>query len=86
MRTALNMTDEDGAATLEAIASGALARCLLPWIPLMWDGGESAMIERWKQLAEAEPDNRRRSDFAALALVIAEAAGRRPTLWCLAGP
>ncbi len=72
------MTDEDGTATLEAIASGALTRCLLPWIPLMPGGGESAMIERWKPLAEAEPDSRRRSDYGALALVFAEAAGRRP--------
>jgi hypothetical protein len=34
------------------------------------------MIERWKRVAAAEPDDRLRSDYGALALVFAEAAGR----------
>jgi len=28
----------------------------LVWIPLMQGGGDAVIIERWKQLAEAEPD------------------------------
>lgn len=34
-------------------------------------------MERWKRAAETEPDERRRSDYAGLALVFADAAGRR---------
>lgn len=34
-----------------------------------------AIIPRWTALASAEPDARRRSDYAGLALVFAEAAG-----------
>ncbi len=34
-------------------------------------------MERWKQLALAEPDGRRRAEYGALALVYAEAARRR---------
>jgi hypothetical protein len=50
---------------------------VLPFIPLMQGGGESAIIARWKELAQAEPDRRRRGDYGGLALVFAEAAGRR---------
>jgi hypothetical protein len=39
-----------------------------------------ALIERWKRLAEMEPDSRRRADFAGLARVFAERAGRSD-LW-----
>ena len=42
----------------------------------MTGADESGTIERWKGLAEAEPDDRRRSNFGGLALVFADAAGR----------
>jgi hypothetical protein len=72
-----NLADEDAAATLDGVASGALARCVLPWVPLMRAGADSGILQRWKELAAAEPDSRRRSDYGGLALVFAEAAGRR---------
>ncbi len=65
--------------TLEAIASGTLPRCVLPWIPLMQGGDEVAILDRWKDIASRETDAARRSDFGGLALVFAEAAGRLPT-------
>jgi hypothetical protein len=68
------MTQEDAAATLERIAQGAIARCILPWIPLMAGGGEDGIIKTWKRLAEQEPNAQFRSDYAALALVFAELA------------
>ena len=68
------MREEDAAATVAAVAAGQLARCMLPWVPLMHGGGEAGMIEAWKQCAAAEPDARRRSDYGGLALVFAERA------------
>jgi hypothetical protein len=75
-----NLADEDARATLAGIAAGSIARALLPWIPLMRDGGEPGIIEHWKELALAEPDSRRRAEYGALALVFAEPVGRRH-LW-----
>jgi hypothetical protein len=43
-------------------------------------GAEASIIERWKQLAQADPDARRRADYAGLALVFAELTDCRP-LW-----
>jgi hypothetical protein len=65
------LRDEDGAALLEEIAAGTHSRCLLPWIPLMRGGGEAAIIERWKEIAGAEPDARLRSDYGILAKTFA---------------
>ncbi len=69
-----NLAEQDAAATLQGIAAGAIARCILPWIPLMQGGAETSMIERWKELALTEADSRRRSDYAGLALVFADLA------------
>ncbi len=75
-----NFADEDAGAMLAGIAEGRITRAMLPWIPLMRDGGEPAIIERWKELAVAEPDSGRRAEYGALALVFAEPVGRRH-LW-----
>jgi hypothetical protein len=74
-----NLCDPDAAATLDGIAQGSISQCVLPWIPLLTGGGEVAIIERWKRLAETEPDSRLRSVYAALALVFAEATDCRLT-------
>jgi hypothetical protein len=66
------MSQEDAGATLDRIAQGAIARCILSWIPLMAGGGEDGIIKRWKRLAEQEANTQFRSDYAALALVFAE--------------
>jgi hypothetical protein len=68
------MSQENAGATLDRIAQGAIARCILPWVPLMAGGGEDGIIKRWKRLAEQEPNAQFRSDYAALALVFAELA------------
>jgi hypothetical protein len=65
------LRDEDAAALFDAIAAGTHSRCLLPWIPLMRGGGEAAIIERWKEIAGAEPDARLRSDYGVLAKTFA---------------
>jgi hypothetical protein len=43
----------------------------------MHGGGEPGTIERWSALASAEPNERRRAEYAGLALVFAEAADRK---------
>ena len=72
-----DLATEDAAAVLAGIAAGTLARCLLPFVPLMQRGGEAGIIQQWLQLASAEMDARLRGDYGGLAIVLAEAAGRR---------
>ena len=43
----------------------------------MRGGAEPAILGRWQEVARAEPDTRRRADYGGLAVVFAEAAGRR---------
>jgi hypothetical protein len=66
------LAEQSATATLALIESGALALCVLPWVVLMSGGGDLAVIERWKQLAEREPDLDRRAAYRAFALVFAE--------------
>jgi hypothetical protein len=75
-----NLVDEDAAAMLDGIAATTLSPGLLPWLSLMRGGDDPAIIARWLELAGREQDARRRSDYGGLALVFAEAAGRRD-LW-----
>ena len=72
-----NLQDESAADLLATIESGGLSRALLPWIPLMTGGDDPGIIERWKRVAEAEPDLRERANYAAPALALSEAAGRQ---------
>ena len=72
-----NLAVESADETLARIEQGALSRCVLPWVSLMQRGAETGTIERWKKQGLAEPDNRARSDYGALALVFASAAKRK---------
>ena len=67
-----NLCRESAKETLGHIESGQWSRCLLPWIPLMRDDDQTTIVEKWKTLAQAEPDSRNRSDYGGLALVFAE--------------
>lgn len=71
------LRDESAAATLSAVAEGRLARCVLPWVPLMQGAVEPSIMEQWKQLAAAEVDERLRADYAGLAFVFAELTNTR---------
>lgn len=46
----------------------------------MTGGDDAGIIERWKKAADAEPDFRRKTDYAGLARVFAGAANRK-TIW-----
>lgn len=69
-----NLSTLDAGEILQSIADGQAPRSVLPWIPLMQNGGESGIIERWKEIALAEPNSQYRAEFGPLALVFAEAA------------
>jgi hypothetical protein len=71
-----NLLGESASATLDAIESGAAHRCILVWVSLMKEAAEPELIQRWRRLAEQEPDPILRASYAALALVFAEKVGR----------
>jgi hypothetical protein len=71
------LREEDAAGTVARVASGELSRCVLPWVALMRGGGEPALIEEWKRLADLEPDPRVRLEYAVDALMFAELPGVR---------
>jgi hypothetical protein len=66
------LAELSAADTVALLESRVLALCILPWVVLMRGGGEPALIERWKRLAEREPDVEKRALYRALALVFAE--------------
>jgi hypothetical protein len=72
----LSLASEEASATLVRIARGELGRSILPWIPLMSGGGEGAVVQEWVRLVSEEPGTERRAEYAGLALVFAERAGR----------
>jgi hypothetical protein len=74
------LREEDASALLAAIEASVYSAALLPWIPLMRGGDDPALLARWKALASAEKDERRRADYAVLARPFADLAGRGP-LW-----
>jgi flagellar biosynthesis/type III secretory pathway protein FliH len=74
------MSAENAGETLDGIEAGRIARCLLPWVPLMSGGNEATITERWKQIAATEPESRRRADYGGLASVFSELTGGRE-LW-----
>ncbi len=70
-----NLSAVDAAAVLDEIAAGTAPPELLAFVPLMLRGGDDDIIQRWRAIAAAEPDTRRRGDFA-LAQVFAQKTNR----------
>ncbi len=71
-----NLEGFRASAVLDQIAAGKAPRAVLALIPLMIDGGEPAIIQRWLEIAQAETDEQWRADFC-LAQVFAELTGRQ---------
>jgi hypothetical protein len=69
------LANESAALTLAQIAAGRVGRSILIWIPLMQGGGEPTVVQRWAELARAEPDEIKRAEYGGLAQVFAERAG-----------
>jgi hypothetical protein len=74
------LREQDAALILAEIAAGGASRWLLPWAPLMKNGGKPTIVEEWARLASAEPNPLWRSNYAALALIFAELT-RHQALW-----
>jgi len=68
----INFQSIDARTTLADIAAGLTGLCLLCWIPLMAGGGEPILIEEWKRLALTEPDQGKRQQYGAMALIFAD--------------
>jgi hypothetical protein len=66
------LADESAADALALIEAGEVALCILPLVVLMRGGGEPQAIERWKRLAEREPDVEKRAAYRHFALEFAE--------------
>jgi hypothetical protein len=75
----INLETLDASKVLDEIEAGTAPKVLLAWIPLMKNGNEDAIIERWLRIVSAEPDLKKRGDYA-LAAVFAQAVGKRD-LW-----
>lgn len=73
-----NVTDDNAADALDAVAAGTVSWGMLFWVPLMAGADHEAIIARWQELVTGRVQDRiRRNDLALVALVFAELAGRR---------
>jgi hypothetical protein len=79
----LNLGEMKAAEVLADVAAGRAPRGALVFVPLMAGGDEDGVREDWVRLAADEPDERKRADYGALALVfasLAKAPGWRESL------
>lgn len=67
----LSLARMPAANTLAGVEQGSWGRCVLPFVPLLHGGGEPDTIQKWKELAAAEPDPQHRADYGGLAQVFA---------------
>ncbi len=65
---------------MTAIDRGELGLCILVWMPLMAGADHPDVVRRWRELAMRQQQLHLRADYAVLALVFAEMAGRKQ-LW-----
>lgn len=72
-----NLQDERADEQLGRIEAGQTSRNLLPFIALIHGGDNASIIQRWVAAAKAEPDEKRRSDYAGFASIFAERVGRK---------
>jgi hypothetical protein len=74
-----HLVDEQAVSLVADVAAGMISPWLLPWVPLMQGGGESAIIAQWRIEAERRlSDQCDRADLGSLSKTFATLAGRRP--------
>jgi hypothetical protein len=79
-----HLADDKAANLVADVTAGTVSPWLLPWVPLMAGGGESAIIGRWLDEAERRFTKARdQADVGSLTRVFAALAGCRPA-WDLA--
>ena len=76
----INLKNESATQLLQEIEAGQLGLALLPWVPLMNEGGNKEVIDKWKELAGREPSEERRRMFCDFALIFAELS-KKLVLW-----
>ena len=74
---ARHVRQEQAEATLEGIAAGRIALCILVWVPLMIGGDDPDVLERWQEVALLQKEPHLLADYVALTRVFAELAGRQ---------
>lgn len=75
------LADEDGPTLVRGVAAGEVSPWLLPWVPLMQGGGDSAIIGQWLQVAERHiTDTQDRAALGMLTLTFA-ALARCEAVW-----
>jgi hypothetical protein len=74
---ARNVRQEKADETLEQIAQGKVALCILVWVPVMVGGDDPQVLKRWQEVALLEKEPHLLADYVVLALVFAELAGRQ---------
>jgi hypothetical protein len=75
-----NLEHESAEELLASLEAGKWSRCMLPWVSLMAGSERPEVVDRWKAVAETEPNRRRRAEFGGIALLFAARAGRKE-LW-----
>jgi hypothetical protein len=68
----VDVARQDAVATLERIERGEVGLTVLPFLALMDGGGTVEFIDRWKRVAEKEPDESRRKLYRDSAPIMAE--------------
>jgi hypothetical protein len=78
-----NAREEKADLTLELIADGKVALCILVWVPVMAGGDDPRVLKRWQEVALLQTEPHLLADYVVLALVFAELVGRKPA-WAAA--
>jgi hypothetical protein len=73
-----NAREEKADLTLELIADGKIALCILVWVPVMAGGDDPRVLKRWQEVALLQTEPHMLADYVVLALVFAELVGRKP--------
>lgn len=68
----LTMASEDAAATVAAVASGAVTRAALPFVPLMRGANDPLLVERWRAITCTGSDLQQQATIGFLALTLAK--------------
>jgi hypothetical protein len=73
-----HLADEDAGELVANVAAGLVSPWILGWVPLLRNGGESAIITQWRFEAQRLlTDVRDRADLGLVALIFATLAGCR---------
>lgn len=79
-----NMASENASALLDSVTANQVPRAALVFAPLMQRGGESGIIERWLELANAETDAELKANLGAAVTPAELVDANRKDVWATA--